>query len=342
MVILRSATVFLALLPPAIASAAPGLVWPTPNPAFAQGHPIEAFVQPSSSGKIESGLFGCSRNGGAKFHEGLDLFPVRRDSQGEALDPVYAILPGKVVHVSRHPGHSSYGRYVVVRHDGESPAFHSLYAHLASVDPAIEVGHKVPSGATLGIMGRSAAGYTIPRSRSHLHLEIGFRLSRDFQTWYDRQKFSSKNRHGNWNGMNLVSIDPLKFYQQMRDGEVKNLSERLKRLPVAARIRVHSATAPDFVRDYPALVSRPYVGKQLVAWDIAFSQYGAPMEWTPRFVGEDITGQAGEIRVLAYNSRLLEAQSCRRVISNDGPAPALTPGTVTTLKKALRLQVGAP
>ena len=110
-----------------------GLIWPTPNPAFQEGKPLETFIQPTSSGKIESGLFGCVRNNGHKFHEGIDLYPLHRDQYGEAKDVIYSVLPGRVVHVSKVAGHSSYGRYVVVLHDAEAPSFHTLYSHLASV-----------------------------------------------------------------------------------------------------------------------------------------------------------------------------------------------------------------
>ncbi|PXA03252.1 M23 family peptidase [Coraliomargarita sinensis] len=323
----------LGLLPSISLSASASLIWPTPNQAFQAGKPIEAFVQPTSSGRVESGLFGCVRNGGAKFHEGLDLFPVKRSSRGEALDPVYSILPGKVVHISRTAGYSSYGRYIVVVHNGESPSFHSLYAHMASINSSLKVGSRVEAGTELGIMGRSAAGYSIPRSRSHLHLELGFRLSDQFQTWFDRQRFGSKNRHGNWNGMNLVSVDPLDFYRSMRQGEVSTFREYLRRLPVAARVRVHSAKVPNFVQDYPALVTRPYAGRRVVAWDIAFTEFGVPKEWTPRFAEEKLGGRAGEVRVLTYNPQVLEAQSCRRVIRISGRVPTIAPGTVTILKK---------
>ena len=64
------------------------LIWPTPNPAFQNGKPIEAYVQATVSGRVESGLFGCVRNGGSRFHEGLDLYPIKRDGRGEAVDPV--------------------------------------------------------------------------------------------------------------------------------------------------------------------------------------------------------------------------------------------------------------
>ena len=310
-----------------------GLIWPTPNPAFQEGRSIESFIQSTSSGVTESGLFGCVRNGGSGFHEALDLFPVKRDRRGEPEDDVYSVLPGRVVHVSSVAGHSSYGRYVVVEHDEEAPAFHTLYAHLATIPAAIKAGARVSSGSILGKMGRSAAGYSIPRHRAHLHFEIGFRLTDDFQRYYDRQKYGSKNRHGNWNGMNLVSINPLPFYQAMRSCSVTNLYEFLKTIPAVARIRVHTSQVPSFVTNFPALVTRPYLDKSLVAWDIAFTQYGVPKEWTPRFAEEALGGRPGDVKVLTYSPILSEQQQCRRVLDVDGHSPSISSGTINTLKK---------
>ncbi|MEN8861764.1 MAG: M23 family metallopeptidase [Lentimonas sp.] len=314
-------------------SSSASLIWPTPNRAFQFGQPIQDYIQPTVSGVTESGLFGCVRNGGSRFHEALDLFPVKRDSRGEALDDVYSVLPGRVVHVSSKSGYSSYGRYVVVEHDGESPVFHTVYAHLASIASGIKPGTRLGSGSVLGRMGRSSAGYSIPQDRAHLHFEIGFRLTDTFQTYYDRQKYGSKNRHGNWNGMNMVSINPLPFYEAMRRGSVKNLGEYLKTLPAVARIRVHTSQAPNFVKHYPALVTRPYLGKQLVAWDIAFTQYGVPKEWTPRFASEQLGGRTGDVKVLTYSPKLIESQNCREVLNLSGRTPSISTGTINTLKK---------
>lgn len=318
------------LLVPLLAEAS--LIWPTPNPAFQNGEPIEAYVQPTVSGLVKSGLFGCVRNSGTRFHEGLDLFPVKRDRRGEAVDPIYAVLPGKVVYTNRVAGHSSYGRYVVIEHDQEEPSYHTFYAHLASVGDGIRPGASVEAGTVIGIMGRSAS-YTIPRSRAHLHFEIGFRLTDDFQTWFDRQRFGSKNRHGVWSGMNLVSIDPLAFYRSIRKGEVRNLYEHLQRLPAAARVRVYGNELPDFVRNYPALVTKPFEGRTVVAWDIAFTQYGVPKEWTPRFAEDNLPGRPGDVKLIAYSPNLLEGQTCRQVLHVGGSRPRLTPGTITTIKK---------
>ena len=310
-----------------------GLVWPTPNPAFQNGEPIEAFIQPTASGKRESGLFGCVRNNGHRFHEGLDLYPVARDQRGEPLDAIYAVLPGRIVYINKVAGNSNYGRYVVIEHDQEAAAFHTLYAHMASIEPNVLVGSRVESGAKLGIMGRSASK-PMPRSRAHLHFEIGFRLTDQFQAWYDRQRFGSKNHHGNWNGMNLVSIDPLDFYQGVRRGKVSTVCEYLQKTPAYARIRVYTSEVPDFVNRYPALVTRSYEGSSVVAWDIAFSKYGVPKEWTPRFASEGIAGQHGHVEILTYNPDLLKEQTCRRVINQVGSAePTVSKTTLTTLQK---------
>ena len=133
--------------------------------------------------------------------------------------------------------------------------------------------------------------------------------------------------------MNLVSIDPLDFYQNIRSGQVSNLREYLRRLPVATRIRVYSNQVPDFVRNYPALLTESFAGKTVVAWDIAFTQYGVPKEWTPRFAEDKLKGQAGDVKIIAYHPGLLKSQSCHRVLDLSGSSPKIASGTITAIKK---------
>ncbi|CAI8262503.1 MAG: Uncharacterised protein [Opitutia bacterium UBA7350] len=307
-------------------------VWPTPNEAFIQGESVDAFVQPTVSGKVESGLFGCVRNGGQKFHEGLDLFPVRRDAHGEANDQIFSIRPGRVVYICDRPSWSNYGRYVVVQHKNETTAFHSLYAHIAKIDPRIQVGVSVDAGTVLGVMGRSASGYVIPKSRAHLHFEIGLRLSHDFEAWYQRHDFRSPNRHGSWNGMNLVSVDPLGFYKALRQKEVTDFNGYLKALPVAARVRVFSNKIPQFIRDNPELNKAKDSTGKIVAWDIAFTDFGVPKEWTPRFQYEGLSGEIGEVSIISYALERLKKQTCHRVVNLEGSKPTLSKHTKTTLQ----------
>ena len=77
------------------------LSWPTPNPSFARGLGYSTFLQKTGPEKpITSGAFGCVRNGGYKFHEGLDLFPVKKDKSGRAEDSVFAAMSGIVSHIN--------------------------------------------------------------------------------------------------------------------------------------------------------------------------------------------------------------------------------------------------
>lgn len=308
-----------------------GWIWPTPNPAFEAGEPIEAYIQATSSGRPESGLFGCVRNDGHRFHEAIDLYPLKRDARGEALDPIFAVLDGRVVYVNRVSGHSSYGRYVVLEHQEAGLTFHTLYAHMANFEDSVVVGAELKQGATLGIMGRSSSS-PIPKSRAHLHFEIGVRLSDQFQAWYDRQKFGSKNHHGSWNGMNLVSIDPKAFYLGYARKQWSSLLEYLEQAsPVSARVRVYSKQVPQYVKRNPALLTRGLEGGEVIAWDIAFSQYGVPQSWTPRFEAEGLSGRVGDVQVLSYQPLFME-QSCRRVVNPAGKSVTLSSGTLQTLK----------
>ena len=195
------------------------LVWPTPNPAFSKGEGPEGFLQPTVSGRVISGAFGSVRDGGRRFHEGLDLKPVSRDKKGEATDSIFAAMKGVVRHVSNRPGASNYGRYVVLEHPEESPPVYTLYAHLAEIATGLEVGRAVEAGAVLGVMGRSTNGETIPKERAHLHFEIGLRMTDSFAAWYRERGFGSPNTQGLWNGMNLTGIDPLEVFTRAREGK---------------------------------------------------------------------------------------------------------------------------
>jgi peptidoglycan LD-endopeptidase LytH len=291
------------------------LAWPTPNRAYLEGAPLEDFVQATASGEVNSGLYGCTRRGGTQFHEGLDLFPIRRDARGEALDDIYAVLPGVVRHVNARAGASSYGRYIVLEHPEVSPAIYTLYSHLAAIDPAVRPGAAVARGQVLGRMGRSAGGYVIPRERAHLHFEMGLRLSDDFQSWYDSRGFGSRNEHGVWNGMNLIGFDPLDFFDRFRAREIDTVDDYLRQVPVAVVARVAVTSTPDFVLRYPSLL-RPAAGLvvDLGGWDVAFSVMGVPLSYTP-VARADMAGQApGSVRLVTVDEAAVRACACRHLV----------------------------
>lgn len=300
------------------------IVWPTPNAAMLEGRELSAFVQPTASGRIESALWGCTRNDGNRFHAGLDLKPLRRDRSGEALDPIFAVMDGEVAYINRVTGHSTYGRYIVIEHSGAHPPVYTLYAHLARIESGLEEGRAVKAGDVIAIMGRSAGGYVIPRQRAHLHFEIGVRVSDDFQTWFDRQGFGSPNHHGNYNGMNLVAFDPLQFYRDLQAGRIVGPDGYIANEPMAVSLRVFTREIPDFVRRYPTLIEGVLRNEPLVGWEVDFTWYGLPKRWVPLYERDGVTGNPGTLQLLDLNQELLEANGCRQMLRfGDGDRIAL-------------------
>ncbi len=299
------------------------LVWPTPNTAFFEDEPIAAYIQPTASGDPESGLFGCVRSGGHQFHEGLDLKPVCARAHGEPTDEIYAAMDGVVQHVATKAGASSYGRYIVLEHPGATPACYSLYAHLSAVRPGLKAGDTVKRGEVIGTMGRSAGGYAIPKDRAHLHFEIGLVATRDFQTWYGRQKFGSPNLHGMWNGMNLMGIDPRDFAEQWGARRVNDIGDYLARLPVAVKVRVSSSRTPDFATRYPSLVKGELPPGSLIAgWEVDCYWTGLPLALRP-LSATDLLGQRpGTVRIVETNRAEVASHRAISLVRGQGPVPA--------------------
>jgi peptidoglycan LD-endopeptidase LytH len=287
-------------------------LWPTPSSAFEKFQPIEKFIQPTASGKIESGLFGCVRSGGKKFHEGIDIKPLYRNKKGEPTDAIFASWDGTVAYVCSISGKSNYGRYVVIEHNGLTPAVYTLYAHLASVTPGLKAGDPVKAGSTIGVMGRSALP-PIHKDRAHLHFEIGLRLSDQFDGWYIKQKkFAQRNEHGNFNGMNLMGIDPLALMNEARYGMLTDLSAYIQSLPTAFTVYVAYAKVPSFLKRYPTFLDGPVPTPGTYSgWEIEFTSYGLPKRW--KTIKPTTPLKPGSITVVSYNEGLLKA-GCRKTI----------------------------
>ncbi|MCB1243438.1 MAG: M23 family metallopeptidase [Akkermansiaceae bacterium] len=213
----------------------------------------------------------------SKFHEGLDIRPVKRDAAGVSLDEVRSIAAGKVVYINETPSRSNYGRYIVVEHQwGEGPLY-SLYAHLASVKSA--VGQDVAKGGVLGIMGYSGEG--INRERSHVHLELALLLSDRFPEWHARH-FTSPNHHGLYNGLNLVGMDVSGLYHSLKADPTMTVSRFVPLTSPYYKVLVPGTVTLDIVKRYPWLIAQGSAGTPLpVSWEITFTDFGLPTAIKP-------------------------------------------------------------
>jgi hypothetical protein len=290
-----------------------------------KGGDIATWAQDTGTGDPHSGLFGCVRDSGHKFHEGIDIKCIERDKKGNPLDAVSAAMDGEVVYINSVAANGDYGRYIVLEHPHADVSVYTLYAHLSAIGPGLKVGQNVVAGEIIGTLGHSGTE-KIPLERAHLHFEIGLRLSNDFQFYYDTQKLPGKNEHGNYNGFNLIGSDPQAFFEKVRAGKFKNFADYFKSIPTAFTLRVTTSRVPDFAVRYPALLTKSVDLQGVAGWDIAFTWYGMPKELTPLPAGTPGLGDSGAIALVGYDRAQFTGCTCRDTLlfgTGKNPTPKL-------------------
>ncbi len=210
-----------------------------------------------------------------KFHEGIDIKPIKRDSTGRPLDKVKSIGSGKVVHCNATSHHSSYGKYVVVEHNWEGGPFYSLYAHLSSI--AVRKGQKLALGDNLGTLGYTGNG--LNRDRAHLHLELGVLFSSRFTLWHDKY-FTDSNHHGIYNGMNIAGLDVASFLLAKSKNQALTIPEFVSSIPIHYRIIIPRNQirkgSPELLKRYPWMLQNDY-RSDMPSIEISFSASGFPV-----------------------------------------------------------------
>ena len=314
------------LVLPALAGAIE-VIWPTSQPR-PDGAAPETFIQPTASGRVESGFFGMVRNDGTRFHEGLDIRPAAWDARGEPVDVARAAMRGFVVYICPTPT-GPYGRYVVLGHPESGLDAYTLYAHLASVRGDLRVGMPVIAGQPLGIVGHSSGDEPIPRERAHLHFEIGLRLSDRFDAWKARQPELRRedNPHGNYHGWNLAGFDPMPVVLRRS----VDLRVAVNDLPVALVVKVRGKRLPEFVRIHPQLVAGSALGA--AGWQVEFTWHGLPKRWIP--LAEGASGlPASGWRIDAIKEQERDRMERRQMLTKGSNLPGLT------LRRAMELAMG--
>src|ERR1043166_4412785 len=193
----------------ALTTAAQVFQLPTANHALFEKGGEERFFVGTVGKPWTTGTFGCVRSDGAQMHEGLDIRCLQRDKRGEPIDPVMATADGTVAYFNTHPALSNYGNYIVLHHRIQGIDIYSLYAHLREVRQDLRVGQAVKAGEVIAIMGRTAnTREGILKERAHVHFELNLFVNDRFSSWYKKAATGERNDHGDWNGQNLLGLDP--------------------------------------------------------------------------------------------------------------------------------------
>jgi murein DD-endopeptidase MepM/ murein hydrolase activator NlpD len=266
------------------------LVLPTDNDALLRGDGpafyqyIDRDYHGEKSTPWEGGRYGFVRNpvetsAGiiyTRLHEGIDIRPLQRDTNGEPLDAVRAIAPGVVVHASETAGYSNYGRYVVVEHRFDGCKYYSLYGHLSSI--VVRSGQHVQQRDPLGVMGHTGEG--LNQARAHVHLELNLMLSRQFEAWHATFFPNEPNRHGLYNGLNLVGLDIARLYLALQKQPGMTIPEFLAEEETLYRVLVPASKNFDLAKFYPWMVRETPAG-QPASWEVSFNRAGVPLKVQP-------------------------------------------------------------
>lgn len=212
-----------------------------------------------------------------KFHEGIDIRPMERDSAGRPLDLIKSIAKGKVVYTSPVAGNSNYGRYVVVEHNWGSGAFYTIYAHLDSI--SCEVGQPVDTGSVIAKMGYTGAG--INRTRAHLHLELNVMTNSEYPDWH-AHNFGSSNVHGLYNGLNMNGLNIAELFIRESKNPAMTITEFIAKIPVYFKVTVPRREAIDLAARYPWIRKGDH-SIDTPSWEISFASSGFPLAVTPSF-----------------------------------------------------------
>ncbi|MEM7144803.1 MAG: M23 family metallopeptidase [Verrucomicrobiota bacterium] len=268
-----------------LATAAPlGLVLPTENTKIFSDPPnyymyVNRSFEGQSSRPWQGGQYGFIRNPKrtsagllyTKFHEGMDVKPVRRSADGTPLDEVRAVAAGRVVHVNDSSSASNYGKYIVIEHNWGDGPFYSLYAHLMSC--SVKPGQSVSPGTPIGRLGYTGVG--LDKTRAHLHFELNMMLHRGFETWHDKS-FSSPNHHRIYNGLNLTGIDVAELYKAHSKNKNLSLPDFIQKTEPYFTVLAPKGPSLDLLNLYPWLGKK--ISRSDPSWEITFSASGIPLK----------------------------------------------------------------
>jgi len=337
----RLAPLLLALTLPAAAETAPRFALPTENRHLLDGEPEKFYMyvdrtfegerstpwQGGSWGLVRSPIRVAGEVEYLRFHEGIDIAPVKRDKAGNPLDLVMSIADGTVVHTSKQSGRSNYGKYCVVAHpiDSSGHLVHSLYAHFAEI--TVDVGDRVRRGSVLGRMGYTGRG--INRTRAHLHLELGLVMSDRFDGWF-RNYFRSVNHHGNYNGMNLIGMDVARFLEEHHRDPSLTVPEFVRRSPAYFKVTFPRDGSLEFLTRHPWLAYGD-LARPSPSWEMSLTATGLPtgIATSEREVDEPIVSAV-------QDSGKPHRYATRGLLSGEGASATLS----SSGKKLIRLLSG--
>jgi len=291
--------------------------FPTANQyLYKPGEELKFFAPTEPDKPWTSGSFGCVRDYGHRMHEGIDILHLHTDRRGEPTDPVMATADGTVVYINKRQALSNFGNYIVIRHEIQGMEVYSLYGHLSAIETGLAIGQSVKAGQVIATMGRTSNAEVIGQWRAHLHFQLNLLCNDNFASWWRQASPGERNDHGEWNGHNLLGLDPREILLDEQKGNF-NLANFLHSQTELCRVLVRATNFP-FLKRYPMLVlPNPVAQKQGVAgYEIALNFNGVPFALMPRAESE-IKSRA-KFQLLSVNEPVELANPCFGLVVKRG------------------------
>ena len=133
-------------------------------------------------------------------------------------------------------------------------------------------GQTIAQGDRIGQLGYTGAG--INQRRAHLHLEIALLWHDQFESWHPLN-FPSANKHGLYNGINLMGLDVARFYLQQKKNPSLSLPQFVRQQEPFFRVRLPESPNFQLPRRYPWLVKGDPAGAR--SWIVSFTAPGFPV-----------------------------------------------------------------
>jgi peptidoglycan LD-endopeptidase LytH len=263
-----------------------------------------------------TGTFGCVRTEGWQMHEGIDIRCVQRDKRGEPIDPVLATADGEVVYINARSGYSNYGIYIILRHRVEGIEVYSIYAHLREVQPGMRAGTAVKADQQIATMGRTTnTREGISKERAHVHFELAVLVNERFAEWFRKHRPGERNDHGDWNGQNLLALDPREILlAQKEQGPRFSVLNYIRQQPELFRVVMRDAQFSWLTRYAPLVVPNPQLGTNAIAgYEIACNFNGIPISLIPRGAAE-IRAKT-RVALLSVNEAEYQRNHCRKLVT---------------------------
>ena len=177
-------------------------------------------------------------------------------------------------------------------------------------------GATVKSGEQIGVMGRTAnTSQGISKDRAHVHFELNLLVNERFAAWYEKTYPKQRNDHGQWNGQNLLGIDPRAILlEQHEQGKAFNLIKLLQSQPELCRVTIRDTNFPWLTRYAPLVKPNPLATKEgIVGYELALNFNGIPIELIPRAASE-LKGKS-RFQLLSVNEAEQKKNPCGKIVT---------------------------